>query len=42
MKSWTQTQEALRMTAEAIEDLADGMSVDNVMNKFNKSLVAAG
>jgi len=30
------------MTAEAIEDLADGMSIDNVMNKFNKSLVAAG
>lgn len=37
-----ETQEALRMTAEAIEDLADGMSIDNVMNKFNKSLVAAG
>eukprot|EP00438_Fugacium_kawagutii_P013337 Skav213536 [mRNA] locus=scaffold1184:126243:126776:- [translate_table: standard] len=36
------TGEALQMTAEAIEDLAEGMSIDNVMNKFNKSLVTAG
>ena len=36
-----QTQDALRMTGEAVENLADGMSIDNVMNKFNRSLVAA-
>lgn len=34
-----QTTEALQMAAAAIEDLAEGTSVDNVMNKFNRSLV---
>lgn len=36
-----QTQMALRMTTEAVKDLADGVTIDNVMNKFNKSLVVA-
>ena len=35
------TGEALRLTAAAIEDLADGMTIDNVMNKFNRALVTA-
>lgn len=34
-----QTTEALQMAVAAIEDLAEGTSVDNVMNKFNRSLV---
>jgi len=37
-----QTTEALQMAAAAIEDLAEGTSVDNVMNKFNRSLVTSG
>lgn len=33
------SQGALRRVSEAVQDLAEGMSTDNVMNKFNRPLV---